>query len=170
MKRVLLGAAVLALASCGEGATDVGEERSDGQIQMQAGKWKNTMVIEKFDMPGAPPEAAQFLQAMVGQETSNEQCMTEDEVAKGLEEQAKGSMDNEECTTEEFSAQGGKIKGRILCNAENGGTAKMTIDGDHTGTSMNMQMTAEIEDSSMPGGQATMVMRVTGERIGDCDA
>jgi hypothetical protein len=168
MRLIMVSALALAFAACGS-ADGSGDGRSDGEIQMKAGKWSNTMVVEKFELPGAPPEVAGMLQGMIGQEQTTETCMTQDQVDKGWEEQAKNSMQGQACETDSFDADGGSLNGKVTCKAENGGGATMTIEGDYAAEQMNMTMTAEISDPSMPGGSGTMVMKMSGKRIGDCD-
>nr|WP_161593771.1 DUF3617 domain-containing protein [Parerythrobacter lutipelagi] len=163
---VAVAALALPLAACGEGGPLGG-----GDVKMQGGKWSNTMVIEKFEIPGAPPEAAGLFQAMVGQEQTTEECRTDEEMQKGLDELAQGPMDNnEDCTTESMDVGGGNISGKVVCKSPTGGSATMVIDGSHTDSSMDMTMTVDMEDPTMPGGKGTMVMKVTGQRLGDCDA
>lgn len=161
MRLLILLAASTTLAACSAG------DRDDGDIKMKAGKWSQSMTVESFDLPEAPPEVAEMMQAMVGQTQTTEVCMTEDQVAKGWEEQAKSQMSSEECETESFSAQGGKLTGKVTCAAPDGGSAVMTIDGSYSDTSMDMLMSSDITDRNMGGGK--MVMRLAGERVGDCD-
>lgn len=164
----------LALAGCSAadddpagGTSDGGS--ADGTLTMEPGKWANTTVIESFEVPGAPPELEQILKQMVGQKQSSESCMTQDDIAEGFERQAKEAVDGDACTAEGFSAKDGKLTGSVTCEETNGAGATMNIDGSYTSTSMNMTMTANIADPSMPGGTGKMVMKMTGERVGDCD-
>lgn len=170
MRILVLPALALVLASCGSADSITG---GGDEVTMQPGKWSNTSVMEKFDIPGAPPEAAGMFAAMVGQEQTTETCMTEEDTAdaaKKLEEMAKGSIGDEGCTSEEFSMDGGKISGKVTCTNEGGGSGVMSIEGTHSPTEMAMTLTADIKDPSMPGGEAQMVMKMSGKRLGDCDA
>lgn len=172
----IIGIAVLALAlaSCSavddEASGEPGSERADGELQMAAGKWSQTLTIQKFELPGAPPEVEQMLQQMVGNEQTSESCMTQDEVARGFEEQAKQSMKGKNCNSENFSAKGGKLMGKVVCKEPNGAAVNMAIDGKYTPNQMDMTMTADITDPSMPGGKGKMVMTIAGKRLGECDA
>jgi len=166
MRLIMVSALALAVAACGT----AGEERADSEIQIKAGKWSQSMVVDKFELPGAPPEVAEMLQGMVGQEQTTESCMTQDQVDKGWADQAKQSMHGQACETEAFDADGGTLSGKVICTAENGGGATMTIDGEYDDKQMSMTMTAEINDPTMPGGSGTMVMTVSGKHLGDCDA
>lgn len=172
MKKLIMLASIGALAACSgpsEDAEDATVEGAD-EIEMQAGKWTNTVTIEKFEIPGAPPEAAGLFQALVGQTQTDEVCRSQEDIDKSLEEMASGQMDNEDCKAEKMSVAGGKIEGRIVCENKGGGSAVMTMEGSHSATSMEMTMTADISDPSMPGGKGQMVMKVAGERVGDCDS
>lgn len=161
------------LAACSGPAEDDaqnGAVAGSDEVEMQPGKWANTVTIDKFDIPGAPPEAAGLFQSMVGRSVTSEQCRTQEDIDKSLEDVATGQMDNEDCTAEEMNVADGKISGRISCTTESGGSAVMVMEGTHSATSMEMTMTADISDPSMPGGAAQMVMKVAGERVGDCDS
>ena len=175
MRLIIISVLALTAAACTKVDDDgqpveAGDTRSDGEIQMNAGKWSQTMVIEKFELPGAPPEVSGALQQMVGNEQTSESCLTENEVAKGFEESAKNAMAGQTCSTENFSAAGGDLAGRVVCKEEDGSGATMTIDGGYTADTMNMRMTADISGPQMPEGNGTMVMRITGKRLGECDA
>lgn len=165
MRMIVVSTLALALAACGSSG-----DRADGEVQMKAGKWTQTMVIEKFELPGAPPEIAAMMQQMIGQEQSSETCMTEDQVAKGWAEQAKESMQGQACETESFDASDGKLSGKVVCSEDKGGSATMMLDGDYDAESMAMTMTAEIQSADMPGGKGTMIMKLSGKRIGECDS
>ncbi|MGB7408009.1 MAG: DUF3617 domain-containing protein [Pontixanthobacter sp.] len=166
MRIICVPILAIALSACSAAEGD----GPNGEIKMNAGKWSQTMTIEKFELPGAPPEAEEMLQQMIGQTQTNESCLTEDEVAKGFEEQAKQSMAGQACDTESFSAKGGELTGKITCQEPNGAGAVMTVEGDYTADSMDMTLTADISDPSMPDGNGTMVMVMTGKRLGECDA
>jgi hypothetical protein len=162
---ILLSAASLSLAACGSGGPLGG-----GDVKMQGGKWSNTVTIEKFDIPGAPPEAKGLFDAMIGQPQTTETCRTDEEMQKGLDDLAKGPMNgDEDCTTESMEVGGGEISGKVMCNSKTGGKATMVLDGSHTETSLDMTMTVDMEDPTMPGGKGQMVMKVSGKRLGDCD-
>ena len=166
MRMLAVSVLALGLAACGSS----GGDRADGEIQMKAGKWAQTMVVEEFDLPGAPPQVAEMLKGMIGQEQKSESCMTEDQVAKGWEEQAKNSMEGQDCVTETFDATGGSLNGKVVCKSPGGAGATMAITGDYGANSMNMKMAADIEDPKMPGGKGKMVMSIKSQRVGECDA
>ncbi|MFZ1743485.1 MAG: DUF3617 domain-containing protein [Pontixanthobacter sp.] len=169
MRILMVPALALVLTSCGSADSVMG---GSNEVKMEPGKWSNTMVVEKFEMPGAPPEAAGIFAAMVGKEQTTESCMTKEEAAeasKKIEEMAKGSIGEDSCKSDSFSMNGGKINGKVTCTNKGGGSGVMTIVGTHSSTAMDMTMTADIKDPKMPGGAAQMVMKMSGKRVGDCD-
>jgi hypothetical protein len=65
-KIILLALPVLALGACN--SADTGPKTPEQAaaemtkaVKMKPGKWQTTLTITKFDMPGAPPEAAQAM-------------------------------------------------------------------------------------------------------------
>ena len=45
----------LALSGCGSKENGAGASSSGGSTQREAGSWKSSVTLEKFEMPGAPP-------------------------------------------------------------------------------------------------------------------
>ncbi len=168
MRIIIVSAMALGAAACS--SDSAGPAATGGDLEMLAGNWSQTTVIESFEMPGVPPEVAEMLQQVVGQTQTSQTCMTRDQIKQGFEEQAQKSMAGQDCTTEDFSSDDGKLSGKIVCRKDGGEGAAVTIDGRYTPETMAMTMTAEITDPSMPGGSGVMVMKMTGERVGDCDA
>lgn len=163
----------LALAACGAATEDeadsVAEAAAGDGPAMDAGKWTSTMTIEKFDIPGAPPELGQMMQGMIGQANTTESCVTEEMAKEGWANRMDEFSGNDECTADSFSADDGKLTGAISCTEGNGTKANMSIDGAYTSSSVEMVMTADLESADIPGGKGTMVMKVASERVGDCD-
>lgn len=169
-------AVALTLSACGGGADDA-EGSPDGamagddiELLMEPGKWSNTMVVESFEIPGMSEQDASIFKSMVGQTNTSESCMTQEQLDEGLEASALESMGGQSCDTSSFNTARGKIDGRIECTSENGGNAVMTIAGTQSSDAMEMTMSTDVTDPSFPGGSAKMVMKLSGKRIGECDA
>lgn len=161
MKKPLIVVSTLALAACGGlgGSEDT---------TMKGGKWSNTMVIEKLEVPGASEQEAAMMQMMVGKENTSESCRSDEEMQKGFDDFAKGASENSQgCTTESMDVGNGKISGKIVCDAPDGTKAITAIDGEHTSDSFNMKVTTDVTDKS---GEGQVVMKISGKRVGDCDA
>ena len=69
----------LALCGCGEGG---GSILSDGPTQRQAGSWKSSVTLEKFEVPGAPPEMKAMMQKMMTAAGTQELCLSKEAAAK----------------------------------------------------------------------------------------
>jgi hypothetical protein len=148
---------ILALAACG---------KADGELD--AGNWKNTMAMTKFDIPGAPPEVAARAKAMLGQSQTTEACMSDAEAKAGVRTMSSG-LQQGECTMEDFEQGGGTMSGTIVCKgAGSFGAPKMAMTGTYTPQKVTMVMSGEMTDAKLPGGKANMEMTLTSERTGDC--
>ena len=167
-------AGAFALSACSdaaetaEGAPAASGSSVDGP-DMEAGKWTSTMSIQKFEIPGAPPEMAKMMDGIIGRENVTENCVTEEEAKEGWANRMDEFSGNDNCTASDFSADDGKLSGAVSCKESNGTVANMTIEGAYTSTSVEMNMNAEIEGPDMPGGKGVMAMKVESKRIGDCD-
>lgn len=153
---VLLAAA---LAGCGS-------RRADGEVD--PGKWRQTVTIKSVELPGAPPEVAQLMQAMVGQSKSEEICMGPEQAKTGVKDLSKG-FDRGDCSAADFTTSGGKIDGKVSCKAKDGAsTAEMVIGGTYEPTKIDM--TADISGTNPETSGIKMVIRMQmqAERIGDC--
>jgi len=174
---IAMGSA-LALAACssenadadGDGEISAEEMRAEVEnnadaIKPEPGKYKMTMEFVSADIPGAPPE----MQEMMAQGTNNstEFCMTEEMAEAGYEEAlTEGQADS--CTMEKFDIDGGDIDMAMTCEVPGQGTSSVAMTGSVTPTSSEMNIKTE---GTIPGmGEATMEMKMTQERIGDCDA
>lgn len=159
MKHLCVALPALALLSACGGPVD-GE--------LTAGNWKSTMMMTKFEVPGAPAEVAKQAQAMLNKPQTTEACMTP-EMAKAGVREFSGSMQQGECTMEDFKQGGGTMSGTMVCTGDTGfGAPKMTMDGTYTPEKVSMKLSGEVSDSKIPGGKATIALSITSERDGDC--
>lgn len=176
---VLALGSALALAACGDsGSADTdgdgtvsademrAEVMSDGMsIRPEAGKYKVTMNFVKADIPGAPPE----MQNMMSSAMNNtfEYCMTAEEAERGFEEALTEGQD-ESCTIEKFDLNGGDIDMAMTCSPAEGGTMRMTMNGNVSPTKSEINV---VSNGTLPGlGEANIEMAMVQERIGDCDS
>ena len=151
----------------GDGAISAEEiaDASADAVKPEAGKYRSVTTAAEIDIPGAPPQAIEAMKAgMTGQ--TNEYCLTQEEVDKGFEQMAMGAQDGD-CEFSQFDVDGGSINAKMSCNTVDENTMTMTMVGEATKTSMEMNMTMEGE---LPGMGATkMVIDVSHERIGECE-
>ena len=175
MNRVaLLIFAAVPLAGCGgpsvneenasvEEVSEKVREASRDQGLIRPGQWTSSVTIERMDMPGVPPQAAEQMKRMVAQTHTSERCLTPEEV-----QQPKGDFfgGNENCRYDHFTMRGGRIDAQMRCTAQ-GATQVMDMEGTYSPDAYEMRMTSRSEGG--PTGQGmTMQMKVEAERVGEC--
>ena len=176
MKRIIMAAAGAMLLSGCSGGGDA-DANSDGEITAkevakqakaegitpEPGLYRTTMTMTGIDIPGMPPEMADH---GAGATTTSENCLTKEDVAKGLEEMMKQGQ-NGECSYESFNLKGGKIDAVMLCKTPEG-DARMSMKGTATPTSTDFTATMVMDLGEQ--GEGTMEFAAKQERIGDCPA
>ena len=177
MKRIIMAAAAATLlAGCsgaegdadadGDGAVSLGEaaQQADAQgLRPEPGQYRATITTTNIDIPGLPPEMKGHGSGMT---TTNEYCVTEEEVAQGFEEMMKQGQDGE-CSYEKFDLAGGKLDAVMTCNSGEG-TAKIAMNGTVTPTSSDFTATTALNFEGM--GEGEMTFTAKHERIGECPA
>ena len=167
--------AALALAACGKSATESETAASGGSsalekaaevaFQMQPGKYRTSVAIQKFEIPGMPPQAAEQMKAMMSKNSSSESCITPDRAAKGIEVM-KEQMAKGQCSFGKFEATGGTVDAAFTCKSGDQMTVKATSKGTYTPTGSVVRATG---DMTGPGGKTIHIEHIiTTERIGDC--
>tara|TARA_B100000678_G_scaffold245480_1_gene217914 strand:- start:1226 stop:1768 length:543 start_codon:yes stop_codon:yes gene_type:complete len=178
MRTIIAASACLALlAGCSDGDADAdgdgeitskevaAEAASGGEIKMRAGEWENTIEFTEFDIPGVPEGVKEMIAGQMGKSITATSCLTQDEVDKP-DAGFFGGEKNDDCTYDEFDRSGGKLKLRMTCNTDEGGSAKIAMDGKFEKDSFTMTMANVISGSK--DGDVTMKGKITGKRIGDC--
>ncbi len=180
MKAVLLIACILPVAACNRGpqvneknasveevAQKVRESTGD-QAFVRPGLWESKVTIEKFDVPGMPPEMAQRMKTMMAenQEHGFQTCLTPEDVKKPKEDFFAGKDNN--CRYEHFTMGGGKIDAAMQCGGKDGGSQLMRMAGTYSPDSYQMQTSMDMKGGSGPEGAMTMAMRVEAKRVGEC--
>lgn len=162
----------LLLASCsgnsdadadGDGAISMDEAASAAanMPRPQPGLYRATITMTGIDIPGMGANMAGHGGGMT---TTQENCLTKEDVAGGYEEMMKQGQDGS-CRYEKFNVKGGKLDAVMLCDTPEG-EARMEMTGTATPTasefdaSMNMKMDGV--------GNGTMRFKAKHERIGDC--
>jgi hypothetical protein len=178
---LLMGCALL-LASCNKGpevdekdasvaevAAKVRQSAGD-QAFVRPGLWESKVTIEKFEVPGMPPEMAQRMKTMMAenQEHGFQTCLTPEDVKRPKEDFFAGK-DNE-CRYDHFTMGGGKIDAAMHCGGKHGESQKMQMAGTYSPESYQMQTSMKMEGGSTPQGAMAMTMRIEANRVGECKA
>jgi hypothetical protein len=139
------------------------------QSLVRPGLWQSKVTVERFDMPGMPPEMAQRMRVMMAQNQGHDfqTCLSSEEVKKPKEEFFAGK--NNECRYEHFTMGDGKIDALMHCGKE-AGTRTMRLAGTYSADAYQMHMATEIEASDEAEHAMQMQMRVEAHRVGECSA
>lgn len=167
--------AALALAACGKSATESETAASGGSsaiekaaevaFQMQPGKYRTSVAIQKVEIPGMPANVAAQMKAMMSKNSTSESCITPDRAAKGIEVM-KEQMAKGQCSFDKFEATGGTVDAAFTCQSGDQMTVKATSKGTYTPTGSVVRATG---DMTGPGGKTIHIEHIiTTERIGDC--
>ena len=152
-------------ASVGEVAEKVAEA-GRGESFVRPGKWQSRFEIEKFEIPGAPPEAADAMRSMAHRAQVNESCLTPEQAKRPKEDFFAGEGKN--CRYERFTMGNGKIDAVMKCSSQ-GMAQTMAMQGTYGPDAYQMRMSMDAKAGSGPPGGMTMTMRVDAKRIGECD-
>lgn len=153
-------------ASVGEVAAKV--RNAEGSF-VRPGEWQSKVVIEQFDMPGMPPEAASQMKAAMAENQRHEfkTCLTPEDV-----KQPKGKFfgGEDECRYDHFNMGNGKIDAVMRCPGGPGPERVMKMAGTYGPERYDMRMTMTGSGSDGPAAAMTMKMRVESRRLGNCPA
>ncbi|UAB77609.1 DUF3617 domain-containing protein [Erythrobacter sp. SCSIO 43205] len=176
-------ASAIALAACstepeadadGDGTITQDEVESvlaNSDLTLSPGQWENTVefVDIEFDDSQLPPEArgmvGPMLDAMRGQKTTTDRCISEDEAKEPAAEMFSGS-DAADCEYSKFEFGGGSIDMAMVCKDPQSGTATITNTGSYDETSYSMEMKISMDGSEM--GPMKINAKAAGKRVGDC--
>ena len=165
----------LAFAGCGKsdkGPKTLDEAKQEAkQLQRpEPGKYKQVTKITKFDVPGAPPQMAEQMKAMMagqGQETTF--CLTKEDSEKGFEGMFK-QVSSGECRYDRFDATSGTIDALMVCKTGTGGNARLAINGKVSKSGSQVKVDVEQSGEKEAAANAKIAMDVRSERVGECDA
>lgn len=169
----LLCMTALSLAACGKtGKETAGEDpqtalndASEVAFQLQPGKYRTTVSVEKIEIPGMPAAMADQMKAMMDKAASEESCVTPERAARGLDVM-KEQMARGKCRFERFTARDGKLDSAFTCQTGDGMTMQASSSGTYSETGSSLRVDGQL---SGPGGKTMHVVQtVKTERVGDC--
>ncbi|HKR23711.1 MAG TPA: DUF3617 domain-containing protein [Allosphingosinicella sp.] len=166
MKRLVLWAPTVALlAACGGSA-----------VTLQPGQWEMTTTMTNIEVPGAPAAMAEQMRtAMANQPRTENECITPEEAANPLGNMMNQGGGTQGCTFSEQTFAGGVIRMAAACPApQGGGSMRTNLNGTYTATTMEAQISAEVDaGANTPAGMPRNIRMsgtMTGRRTGDCPA
>jgi hypothetical protein len=180
MKPIVIIACTLTLAACNRSSkvdeknASVAEvaqkvrEASADQSFVRPGRWESKVTIDKFEVPGMPPEMAQRMKSMMAekQEHGFITCLTPEDVKRPKEDFFAGK--NNECRYDHFTMGGGKIDAVMRCNGTSGSAPVMQMAGTYSPDSYQMQTSMKMDGGSGTQEGMSMQMRIEAHRVGEC--
>lgn len=183
--KLILGAAVLALAACGgsegggnqAGGNEAAANQASsegkpsaaapaaapggGSLEMRPGQYEVTTEMLAFEMPNMPPGMADMMKQQQSQNQKSTSCVTEKDIRE-----AQGGLftgdEKKECSENSVKMSGGRMGGRLVCGS-GAETSTMEVAGTYTADGYEVQMT-------MSAQGAKVRSRTVGRRVGDCPA
>jgi len=156
-------------ASVADVAQKVREAGGDESF-VRPGLWQSKVTIEKFEMPGMPPEMTERMKTMMAQNQEHgfESCLTQEDVKRPKEDFFAGK--NNQCRYDHFTMGAGKIDAEMHCGGKHGESQVMQMAGTYSSDDYQMQTSMKMDGGSTPEGSMAMTMRIEAKRVGECKA
>jgi hypothetical protein len=156
-------------ASVAEVAKKVREAGGEESF-IRAGLWQSKVTIEKFEMPGMPPEMTQRMKTMMAQnqEHGSQHCLTAEDVKRPKEDFFAGK--NNACRYDHFTMGGGKIDAAMHCGGSHGESQVMQMAGTYSPDNYQVQTSMNMAGGKSSEGAMAMTMRIEAQRVGECPA
>ncbi|MEI9850952.1 MAG: DUF3617 domain-containing protein [Sphingomonas sp.] len=132
------------------------------------GKWESRIELLDMQMPGMekmPPAMAEQLKAKMAEARVVSSCMTPEDAKRPGSEMFTGDRNNK-CTFSNYTLAGGRIDATMVCREPQG---EMTMRMTGTFAPESFVVENEVTGKSAAGAMHSRA-RVTGKRVGDCDA
>jgi hypothetical protein len=160
MKKLALFAPTLVLCAACSGSA----------VSLQPGQWETTIQFSSIEVPGAPEAQLAPMRAMMGQPRTVAACMTPEEAANPTSKMMSQEGAAQNCQYTENVFSGGTIRVHGTCPMPRGGTMTMNWDGTYTATTMQAQVSQQMQaPPNTPGPQSIRLAgSLTARRTGDC--
>lgn len=146
-----------------ESAEVVAAKVAKTAVRPLPGRWESVMTVDRMEVKGMPPEAAQAVQGQLGGHTFFT-CLTPAEAEKPQADFFRPGASG--CTYDSFTMADGKVDAVMSCKADGAGAMKNTMTGTYGESEYAMRITSEGE--MQPGMPMSMAMTITSRRVGDC--
>ena len=166
-------AGALMVAACGGGDNNASgngnaegtaaRASAGGEVKPLPGRYRTQVQLLSAELPGAPAGAEAMMRQALGAQ-KHEYCLTPQEADQSFAEMAKRSQDGS-CTTDSYEANGNRFQAALTCQSQ-AGTMRMTMEGTGTPTTSDITMAMNGDFGGM--GPASLRMKLTNQRIGDC--
>ncbi len=169
--RILLITAVLPLAAC-SGDIDLTnasiEEVASATASLEkpaAGQWKTDTRLVSFDAGADKTPMAAAMRDQVGDTSTTEACLTEEEAAKPLFGDLSTAA-GANCRFRRFTLKGEQLDAEMACRNAGGETLTVSQKGHYSPNAVDL--TATVRRGGVAAQAGGMVTRITAKRTGDC--
>jgi hypothetical protein len=168
MRHWIAAAPALLLIACGDGAGGGG----GSAVALQPGQWETTVQFTSIEIPGAPEAAVAQMREMMSRPQTRSECITPEQAANPTGNMVSPGGNN--CQFSESTFAGGTIRVRGTCQQPGQGSAQMSMEGSYTATTMQAQISSEVQApaNAPQGGPQSVRMSGTfaSRRTGECAA
>lgn len=167
--------AVLSLSACGK--SDTGPKTMDQAKQEAAklerpkpGLYGQSMIVTKFEIPGAPPEVAAAMKGAMTKAQEHQFCLTQEMSEKGYRDMFDKVGGQGECKYDRFDVSGGKLDAVLKCANATEGQGTITMSGTVSDEGSDVNLSMEQQGGKAPMANTKIAMHVVSKRLGDCPA
>ena len=160
---IVAAPAVLLLAACG------GAGGGDS-VALQPGQWETSVQFTEVDIPGAPPEAVNQMRQAIARPQTRSECITPEQAANPTGNMVSAGAGN--CQFTESTFENGNINVQGTCEQAGAGTATVSMEGSYTPTTMEAEITSEVQAPAGAAADGPQSVRMSGtftsRRTGEC--
>ena len=138
---------------------------ADGETFVRPGKWRASVEVSEFDIPGMPADMAQQMKSRMVAPPQVDTCLKPEDVKRPGEDFFAAQ---ENCRYDHFRMGGGKMDAKMACRHE-GITQQMEMSGTYGPDNYRMTTSMKTDPGRAAMGAMTMKMTVESRRMGECD-
>lgn len=131
----------------------------------QAGQWKTDTRLVSFDAGADRTPAAAAIREQVGDTTTTEACLSDEDAAKPLFGDLSTAA-GANCRFGRFILKDGQLDAEMTCRNAGGETLSVAQKGRYSPTAVDL--TATVRRGGVAAQAGGMVTRIVAERTGDC--
>ncbi|MDE8650185.1 DUF3617 domain-containing protein [Novosphingobium album (ex Liu et al. 2023)] len=134
----------------------------------EAGQYKQTIEITRFEIPGMPKEQADQMKGMMQNAQVQEFCLTPAQAEQGFKDMFDKVGEGGECKYSRFDVSGGRIDAKMDCASKEQGTATFLLAGTVGPKGTDITVDVDQNNPKSPMGTAKIGMHMKTERTGEC--
>lgn len=132
------------------------------------GQYSQTITITQFELPGAPPQAAEQIKKAMQQQQQGSFCLTEKMANEGYREMFSEFSKSGECKYQRFDVSGGRLDAVLDCQGADQGKAHIVLAGKVGSEGSDVTVNIDQDNPANPLGKAKIGMHLVSQRTGEC--